>query len=106
MKKILLAHFFVCSAAHAEESKFALICEWTNGQTGNSLTFHVDLVKATVNNHKAKITDSTIYFIQDATEYTIDRVSGVLKANDLKPVGIRLAGPIIRCKKVPEVKQF
>lgn len=99
----LLLLVFCHSICSADESKFALVCEWQGNGIGGSQTFYVDMQAKTVDGKKAVINENTIYFVKNAVEHTIDRSSGVLEFHDLKPAqGIRLAGPIHRCKKITE----
>jgi hypothetical protein len=99
----LVLAFALPIMANADDSRFAIVCEWQSNGVGGSQTFHVDIQAKTVDGKKAVINDNVIYFVKNAVEYTIDRSSGVLEFNDLKPSpGIRLAGPIHRCKKITE----
>lgn len=110
MSRVFFAAFLLCATTTkvslAMESKFALICEWNNGTVGGSQTFRVDLANSTVDGKKAAISEVIIFFIKNAVEYRIDRISGVLDMKDLKATGIQLAGPVNRCKKVNDKQRF
>ena len=90
---------------NADETKFALFCEWHHGTMAGSQTFHVNLKDSTVDGKRAAVSENTIYFVKNAVEYTINRSSGVLTWHDLKPESsFRLDGPrdlaVHRCQKI------